>query len=41
MPSDLARLQARHWFLVVLTAGIAALVGTPGTGGVLIELKQS
>ena len=36
MPSDLARLQARHWFLVALTAGIAALVGTPGTGGVLI-----
>ena len=36
MPSDLARLQARHWILVVLTAAIAALVGSPGAGGVLL-----
>ena len=36
MPSDLARLQVRHWFLVVLTASIAAMVGTPGPGGILI-----
>jgi len=36
MPSDLARLQVRHWFLVVLTASIATIIGTPGPGGVLI-----
>jgi hypothetical protein len=36
IPSDLGRLQARHWFLVVLTTGIAALVGAPGPGGVLV-----
>jgi hypothetical protein len=34
--SDLARLQARHWMLVALTTGIAALAGTPGAGGVLL-----
>jgi hypothetical protein len=36
MPSDLARLQARHWLLVVLTTVVAWLVGTPGAGGVFI-----
>jgi hypothetical protein len=36
MPSDLARLQARHWFLVVLTARHRGVGGKrPGTGGVL------
>jgi len=34
--SDLARLQARHWALVVLTTVAAAIVGAPGAGGVFL-----
>jgi hypothetical protein len=36
MPSELARLQARHWTLVALTTAVAALAGVPGPGGVLL-----
>jgi multisubunit Na+/H+ antiporter MnhB subunit len=33
---SLRRLQVRHWILVVVAAGVAALAGAPGVGGVLI-----
>lgn len=36
MTGDLGRLQARHWALVVVVAALAAMVRTPGVGGVLI-----
>jgi hypothetical protein len=36
MSSDLGRVQARHWALVALAAGVAAAAGTPGAGGVLV-----
>ena len=35
MASDLGRLQARHWTLVIATAVVAAMVGRPGPGGVV------
>ena len=34
--ASLSRLQARHWGLVAVATLIAALVGTPGAGGVLV-----
>ena len=34
--ASLSRLQARHWGLVVAATVLAALVGTPGAGGVLV-----
>jgi len=35
MSSDLGRLQARHWTLVLVTAAVAATLGSPGPGGIL------
>ena len=36
MPPDLSRLQFRHWGLVAAAALVAAMVGSPGSGGVLV-----
>jgi hypothetical protein len=33
--ASLSRLQVRHWGLVAAATALAALVGTPGAGGVL------
>jgi hypothetical protein len=33
--ASLSRLQARHWGLVGVVAALAAVLGTPGPGGVL------
>ena len=36
MTASLSRIQARHWGLVGATAALAALLGGPGVGGVLL-----
>ena len=36
MASDLGRLQARHWSLVVIMTGAAAWFRVPGPGGVAV-----
>ncbi len=36
MTAELRRLQLRHWALVLLVAAVAAVVGRPGAGGVLM-----
>ena len=34
--ASLSRIQARHWGLLTLAAGAAAIAGAPGVGGVLL-----
>ena len=34
--ASLSRLQVRHWGLVAAATALAALIGTPGAGGVLV-----